>query len=160
MIFVAIFSDLKLIIRDFFSMSRQYFAIFSEYCKEITMDLKERIKSLCHERDISMNQLEQELSFGKGYISKLGKSTPNVTKLQKIADYFNVSLEYLINGEEKENANQYYLNEETAQIAQEIFDNKELRLLFSAARDSSPEDLKTTHEMLMALKRKEKGVDD
>ena len=107
-----------------------------------------------------MNQLEQELSFGKGYISKLGKSTPNVTKLQKIADYFNVSLEYLINGEEKENANQYYLNEETAQIAQEIFDNKELRLLFSAARDSSPEDLKTTHEMLMALKRKEKGVDD
>lgn len=53
-----------------------------------------------------------------------------------------------------------YLDDETAQIAQEIFENKELRLLFSAARDSSPEDLKTTHEMLMALKRKEKGVDD
>ena len=121
------------------------------------MDLKERIKDLCRNRGISMNQLEQDLSFGKGYISKLGKSTPNALKLQKIADYFGVSLEYLMCGADSRNT--YYLDDETAQIAQEIFENKELRLLFSAARDSSPEDLKTTHEMLMALKRKEKGVD-
>ena len=43
-----------------------------------------------------MNKLETDLEFGKGYISKLGKSTPNVTKLRKIADYFGVSLDYLI----------------------------------------------------------------
>ena len=52
------------------------------------------------------------------------------------------------------------MNEETAQMAQEIFENKELRLLFSAARDASPEDLKTTHDLLLALKRKERGYDD
>ena len=123
------------------------------------MDLKERIKELCREKEISMNQLERDLSFGKGYISKLGKSSPNAIKLQKIADYFGVSLEYLMNGEENENANKYYLNDETAQIAQEIFKTKELRLLFSTARGSSDEDLRTTHEMLLALKRKERGDD-
>ena len=52
------------------------------------------------------------------------------------------------------------MNEETAAIAQDIFENKELRLLFDAARDADPEDLETVHNMLMALKRKERGEND
>ena len=47
---------------------------------------------------------------------KKGVSTPKQDKLQKIADYFNVSLEYLMTGEEKE-GNKYYLNDETAEMA-------------------------------------------
>ena len=35
-----------------------------------------------------MNKLEETLGFGKGNISKLGNSTPNATKIKKIADYF------------------------------------------------------------------------
>lgn len=62
------------------------------------MDLKERIKELCKNKKISMNLLEQELGFGKGYISKLGQSTPNTLKIQKIADYFGVTVDYLMTG--------------------------------------------------------------
>lgn len=62
------------------------------------MDLKERIKELCKNKRISMNLLEQELGFGKGYISKLGQSTPNTLKIQKIADYFGVTVDYLMTG--------------------------------------------------------------
>ena len=51
----------------------------------------------------------------------------------------------------------YYLSPETSKIAQQIYDNKELSLLFDAAKDAEPEDLQTVHSMLMALKRKEKG---
>ena len=51
----------------------------------------------------------------------------------------------------------YYLNSKTSKIAQQIYDNKELSLLFDAAKDAEPEDLQTVHSMLMALKRKEKG---
>lgn len=65
------------------------------------MDLKERIHELCKKEHISMNQLEQELGFGKGYISKLGKSTPNATKIQQIAQRFNVTVDYLMSGEEE-----------------------------------------------------------
>lgn len=90
---------------------------------------------------------------------KRGISTPKQDKLQKIADYFNVSLEYLMTGEEKEGGERYYLNDETAQMAQKLFRNKELRVLFDAAQDASPEDLKTTYDMLMALKKKERGTD-
>lgn len=90
---------------------------------------------------------------------KRGISTPKQDKLQKIADYFNVSLEYLMTGEEKEGGERYYLNDETAQMAQKLFRNKELRVLFDAAQDATPEDLKTTYDMLMALKKKERGTD-
>ena len=80
---------------------------------------------------------------------------------QLIADYFNISVDYLMSGEEKEGGEKYYLNDETAKMAQEIFDNKELRMLFDAARDAAPEDLEAAHTMILALKRKERrNIDD
>ena len=88
---------------------------------------------------------------------KNGISTPKQDKLRKLADYFNVSVEYLMTGEEKDGGETYYLNEETTKMAQSIFENKELRMLFDAAQDATAEDLQTVHSMLMALKRKERG---
>ena len=87
---------------------------------------------------------------------KRGKSTPKYENMKKIAQFLDVTVEYLT-GEENDNSEKYYLNDETAEIAQEIFENKELRLLFDAAKDAQPEDLQTVHQMLLALKRKERG---
>ena len=84
---------------------------------------------------------------------KKGRYVPKADKLQKLADFLGVSVEYLMTGEQKD----YYINPDTAKVAQEIFENKELRLLFDAARDAKPEDLETTRAMLLALKRKEMG---
>lgn len=64
------------------------------------MTLRERIKDLCKKNEISVNKLEIDLKFGKGYVSKLDKSIPNSEKLQKIADYLDVSLDYLMTGNE------------------------------------------------------------
>lgn len=88
---------------------------------------------------------------------KTGRSTPTTKTLQKIADYFGVTVDYLMTGEEKD-GDRYYLNDETAQMAQKLFENKDLRILFDAAQDATPEDLKTTYDMLMALKKKERGT--
>lgn len=76
-------------------------------------------------------------------------------KAKKIADYFGVSVDYLMTGEENEGGEKYYLNEETAEMAQKIFENKELRALFDVQSDMQPEDLKALHDMALALKRKE-----
>ena len=64
------------------------------------MTLRERIKELCKERNISLNKLERECGFAKGYISKLDKSTPNSENLQKIADYLGVSTDFLMTGKD------------------------------------------------------------
>lgn len=90
---------------------------------------------------------------------KKGKITPKSDTMKKIADYFGVSVDYLMTGKEKEGGEKYYLNNETAEIAQHLFENKDLRVLFDAAKDATPEDLKTTYDMLMALKKKERGND-
>ena len=47
----------------------------------------------------------------------------------------------------------YYTNPETVKVAQEIFDNSDLRILFDAAKDSSPEQLKLAAEMLRQFKK-------
>lgn len=97
--------------------------------------------------------------IGKSTFSdwKSGRSEPKNDKLQKIADCLGVSVGYFTDDESDDRSVGYYINDETAAIAQDIFENKELRLLFDAARDATPEDLKLTHDMLLALKRKERG---
>lgn len=64
------------------------------------MTLREIIKKLCKDKGISVNKLEEELGFAKGYVSKLDKSKPNSAKLQQIADFFDVSLDYLMTGKD------------------------------------------------------------
>ena len=78
---------------------------------------------------------------------------PRADKIQTIARWLGVGIGDLM----EESTNEYYINEDTREIAQEIYENKDLSLLFDAARDAEPEDLKTVHTMLMALKKKEKG---
>ena len=97
--------------------------------------------------------------IGKSTFSdwKSGRSEPKNDKLQKIADCLGVSVNYFTDDNSDERSVGYYINDETAAIAQDIFENKELRLLFDAARDADPEDLETVHSMLLALKRKERG---
>ena len=88
---------------------------------------------------------------------KKGRSIPKQDKMQKIADYFNVSVNYLMTGKEKAGGETYYFNEETKKIAQKVFENKSLRMLMDSAQDATPEDIETVHSMLLALKRKERG---
>lgn len=57
--------------------------------------------------------------------------------------------------EERSSASGYYFNEETAKMAQELFENKDMRVLFSAARGSTPDSLKSAAVFLAAMKEKE-----
>lgn len=51
----------------------------------------------------------------------------------------------------------YYINPETAALAQELHDKPELRILMDASRDLSPEDVKFVAEMVQRMKKKERG---
>ena len=122
----------------------------------------EIFEKLCEENGVTPYRVCKETGITTATISnwKAGRYAPKQDKLQKIAEFFGVSIEYIMTGEEKDNNNKYYVNEETAEMAQALFENHDLRVLFDAAKDASPEDLKTTYDMLMALKRKERGEND
>ncbi len=121
----------------------------------------EIFEQLLQKYDLTAYKVAKEAGVTQTALSnwKTGKSTPTTKTLQKIADFFGVSIDYLMTGKETEDS-KYYLNDETAEMAQALFENKNLRVLFDAAKDATPEDLKTTNDMLMALKKKERGMDE
>lgn len=122
------------------------------------MDCYDRIKDLCDKNGIAVTALETKLGFGRGSIGKMRTAkSVSADRVRKIADYFGVSAEYLITGEVREG---YYINPETVKVAQELFDNPSMRILFDAARDADPEDLQMAADMLMRLKAKTLGLDN
>lgn len=58
------------------------------------------ISELCKKRNLAVTALERELGFGRGSIGKLRTGSTTLERLQKIADYFDVSVNYLTTGKE------------------------------------------------------------
>ena len=90
-----------------------------------------------------------------------GNSYPRIDKIELMANYFGISKSDLV--EEKdtfEPDNHYYLNDETREIAQEIFEKPGLRSLFKAARDLPPERLKAHIDFIESLKMQEENNSD
>lgn len=121
------------------------------------MNFLDIVKKMCKENNTTIAQMERDIGISKGASYKWNNSKPSLNIINKIANYFGVSVDFLMNGEEKE---KYYINPETAKIEQEVFDDPELRILFDASRDLSPEDLQAVITMVKALQRKEKGEDE
>ena len=114
----------------------------------------ERIKELCKGKGISINSLEKEIGTAKGYMSKIDNLKPSNDRICAIANALGVSPEYLVTGEEK---NGYYINEETRAIAQEIFEKKELSMLFDLTRKSTPQRLMAYYNMIKEFEGQEHG---
>lgn len=124
-------------------------------------DFSNIFKHIREKSGLTQQQLADKLGISRSAVGmyEKGEREPNFETLELIADTFNVDMNYLLGKKPSTEVipDTYYFNPETSKIAQEIYDNKELSLLFDAARDADPEDLQTVHSMLMALKRKENG---
>lgn len=101
-------------------------------------------------------EVSRALGFHPSVISdwKRGKATPKYDKLKQIADFFGVSVEYLTTGVQPDG---YYINSETAEIAQELFANRDLRLLFDASRNATPEQLKLIRDLVLQMTKDNQG---
>lgn len=60
------------------------------------MNVLERVKLLADDYGISIPELEKKLGFGNGSVYKWGKSMPSADKLSAVADFFNVTTDYLL----------------------------------------------------------------
>lgn len=56
----------------------------------------DRIKNLAKKQGLSINLLEEKLGYSRNTIYNLKSSKPSAERLQEIADYFNVSTDYLL----------------------------------------------------------------
>lgn len=130
----------------------------------------EIIKELREKQGITQEQLADALDVSRGTVGmwETGKRRPSQELYEKIADMFNVDMDYLYgrtnikkarhyDEQGNEYVASYYLNEETQSIAQEIFENPDLRALFDASRNAKPEDLEIVKNLMLDLKRREKS---
>lgn len=128
-------------------------------------DFNNVFKSLRIASGLTQEELAQKLHISRSRVGmyETGARQPDYETLEAIADFFNVDMDYLLGRSTKTTVipnTGYYLNPETAKVAQEVFENRDLRILFDAARDASPEDIKTATGVLKALLAKERGKDD
>lgn len=128
--------------------------MYLKWCKK----MYEIYCKLRDEKGLSDYKVAQDLGFSRSTFSqwKAGSSQPKRDKLQKIADYFGVSLEYLTTGE---TTSGYYYNEDAMQIAQEIYQNKDLHMLFDMTRDASADELRDFAEMIKLMQKRERYED-
>ncbi|MBK0039092.1 MULTISPECIES: helix-turn-helix domain-containing protein [unclassified Enterococcus] len=56
----------------------------------------ERIKELAKKQGKSLNKVEEELGYGRNVLYRLKSSNPSAERLQEIANYFGVSVDYLL----------------------------------------------------------------
>ncbi|WP_313903345.1 helix-turn-helix domain-containing protein [Paenibacillus alvei] len=62
------------------------------------MSIVENIKRLCKEHKTTIPKLGTELGFGNGAIYNWDKSSPSIDKVQKVAEYFKVSVDVVLYG--------------------------------------------------------------
>ena len=129
-----------------------------EYRKVFAKNLKYYMELNGKNQMDLMNDLHLSSSTVSNWCT--GLKLPRMDKVQLLADYFHINKSDLIEEKNKENGEPYYLNDETRQIAQEAFENPELRTLFHVARDIPPERLKAHIEFMKSLKEQEKGDPD
>lgn len=118
------------------------------------MKFGEILKMLRTEKGITQVEMAEMLGISRSSVGmyEQGKREPDFELEEKIADLFNVSLDFLRTGDMTKHGG-WYLDEETAREAQRVFDDPDTRMLFDAARDASPEAIRLAAEMLKTFKR-------
>ena len=105
----------------------------------------EKIKELCKEKGMSISQLEQSLGFGNKAIYKWDEQTPGIDRVKKVADYFGVTVDYLISDEK--------VYDEKQELLERAFaDNPDMKILFKVTEKCSPAEIQTAIRLIKALR--------
>lgn len=125
------------------------------------MSIGDNIKKWREMRNLTQSELAELLNISDKTVSswEINRTEPKMGMVEKISIALKCKKTDIL-GIEDSSPDTYYLNDETRQIAQEAFENPELRTLFKVARDISPERLKAHIEFMKSLKEQERGNND
>ena len=111
----------------------------------------EKFLKLLENKGVSAYKVSQATGISQQTFTdwKHGRYEPKREKIQKIADYFGVPISYFYGEDDKPS---YYIDEETAKVAQLMREDPNLKLLFSADRKVRKETLEQVKQILKIMK--------
>lgn len=124
------------------------------------MTTVEIINELLQNKGVSASKMMSELGFSSGLYSqwKSGKQKPSRDKLEKIAEYFGVSVDYLLGNSSDtlqiydEDHKPIVIDDETKDIIDSLRTNPEMKMLFSVTKKATKEDIIKAVKIIEALK--------
>jgi len=113
-----------------------------------------RLRNSMHLKDADVSR---ETKIAKSTFSdwKNGRSEPKNDKLQKISNFMGVSIDYFFDDKNDVRFSDIPLSDTVKEIALNIHQNKNLRLLYETTKNDSPEELRTYLRIIVALKEKQ-----
>lgn len=111
----------------------------------------ERIKFLAKQQGKSLNKVEADLGYGKNVLYRLKNSNPSAERLEEIADYFNVTVDYLLGRTESPNLKHYGDNTFAAIAKSFKADNPAYTQLFESLPLLSDEEIIVVNNMVQSL---------
>lgn len=118
---------------------------------------KKNLKHLRTKNGIEQQDLAEMLGYkSASAVSEWEKGVrvPNAGILSDLANIFNVRLDDLMGKDLTKSIEEYYMDEGTKQLAQELLEREELKILFDAARNVKKEDIKYIQDLVDRLKEK------
>lgn len=125
----------------------------------------DRIFEIMKAKELTAYRVSKDTGISQASLAdwRKGRSKPKIDKLQKLSEYFGVSIQYLTgesdqidDTQQMQAPNGYYVDKETAEYAEMLRTRPGARLLFSAAKDISKDDLQKAVEYIEFLKSKNK----
>lgn len=83
----------------------------------------EKIKELSKKRGLSLNQLEEKLGYSRNTLYSLKRQNVSTKRLQEIADYLEVSVDYLLGNTENPTIASNNQSDKTALNVEEMAQN-------------------------------------
>lgn len=130
--------------------------------QEFNAIFSKRLRYYLNKFNMTQAELAKRLGVGTTSVYNWcnGIKTPRMDKVDAMCDLFHCNRSDLIEDKSDDSDEHYYLNDETREIAQEAFENPELRTLFKVARDIPPERLRAHIEFMKSLKEQERSHND
>lgn len=119
-----------------------------------------RLKALRKKYNYTGEEVGNMLKVSKVAIYNWEKDirSPSPDVIEKLANIYEVSTDYLITGKESNSTkDSYYYDAEVAELAEQIKNDSELRILLDAKRNLSKQDMKAIINITKSLLQRERG---
>jgi transcriptional regulator with XRE-family HTH domain len=119
------------------------------------MSVGKNIRKFRKLNKLTQEELANKLGVSDKTISswEIDRTEPDIGTIQKLASYFGCEVSDLV-GEPEE---KYYFNDDVRELAQELFNNRELKLVMDASRKLSKKSLTDLKNIIDSMKGSEEN---